>query len=310
LRHAMHEGFSFIVPTISLRSNDDLSLLESDGDTSLEYTFNRELLVSRLTAACPQMVIYDSVENATKPELEILHYPTRIGQLCVLPPNVNAWLTSHRKICDDPAGFATNFGSLLTFPASIYYLAFSVLHTLNERYNLSISPFALSSPAPYMGVHLRTSEDAIKAGWSSYEVQSKHYLSLAASRSFSTIYVASGNATSIFQFTMEAAALSPPVTIVTKEDLLSADELMELRALTWDQAALIDYVVLESAGYFAGLVESSFTWNVAMKRAATRGREGAVCGEPHETGEGIAWWDEWSEIMGVDPSEFRGKLWP
>jgi hypothetical protein len=233
----MHEGFSFIVPTISLRSNDDLSLLESDGDTSLEYTFNRELFVSRLTAACPQMVIYDNVENATKPELEILHYPTRIGQLCVLPPNVNAWLTSHRKICDDPAGFATNFGSLLTFPASIYYLAFSVLHTLNERYNLSISPFALSSPTPYMGVHLRTSEDAIKAGWSSYEVQSKHYLSLAASRSFSTIYVASGNATSIFQFTMEAAALSPPVTIVTKEDLLSADELMELRALTWDQAA-------------------------------------------------------------------------
>lgn len=109
---------------------------------------------------------------------------------------------------------------------------------------------------------------------------------------------------------MEAATLSPPITVVTKEDLVSANELKEMRALTWDQAALIDYVVLQSAGYFAGLVESSFTWNVAMRRAATRGREGAVCGEVNKTGEGIAWRDEWSEIMGVDPSEFMGKLWP
>ncbi|KAH8798657.1 hypothetical protein F5884DRAFT_639281, partial [Xylogone sp. PMI_703] len=63
LWHAMHEGWDFIIPRISLRSNDDLSLLESSGDTDLGYIFNQSLFVSRLSVVCPQMTIYDSIED-------------------------------------------------------------------------------------------------------------------------------------------------------------------------------------------------------------------------------------------------------
>ncbi|KAH8811173.1 hypothetical protein F5884DRAFT_876335 [Xylogone sp. PMI_703] len=292
LRHAMHEGWDFIIPRLSLRSGDDLSLLESNGDTELGYTFNQSLFVSRLSATCPRMIIYENIESATRPGLEIYHYETKIGQM---------------MICDDPAEFATNFGSLLTFPTSAYQLAFSAIHRLHTQYRISIHPPSPFPRADFLGLHLRTSEDAVKAGWSSYEAQSRHYLSLAKKLYFSIAYVASGNASSVSRFAEEAKGLVYPVTVVTKEDLIPA---AEMEGLTWDQAALIDYVILESASYFAGLVESSFTWNVAMGRAAARGGKRAVCGNQMNTKDGIAWRDEWSEIMGNDPSEFMGKLWP
>jgi len=204
-----------------------------------------------------------------------------------------------------------NLGSILTFPIHIYYLAFSALYTLNTRFQFSIDPSTPFSQSSFLGIHLCTSINAAMAGWTGYEEQSSHYLDLAASHVYPLVYVASENATSVVQFTAEAAALSPPVPVITKEDLLNEDQLKELRSLTWDQAALIDYIMLRSAGFFAGMVESSFTWNIAMARAATRGGKEALCRDNiWEVGSGISWQDECSEIMGADPSEFKGRMWP
>ena len=70
-----------IIPKIELRSKDDLSLLESDGDTPLEYSFNRELLIDRLNSSCPKMTIYDTVEAASLPDIQIYHFPTQLGRM-------------------------------------------------------------------------------------------------------------------------------------------------------------------------------------------------------------------------------------
>jgi hypothetical protein len=47
-----------------------------------------------------------------------------------------------------------------------------------------------------------------------------------------------------------SAALSPPVAIVKKQDLVSGSELRQLGQLTWDQVALVNSVLLQSAGCF------------------------------------------------------------
>jgi len=77
----MNSGMGFIIPTIEIPFNEDLSLLESDRHISFEYYFNRELFVSRLGAACPRMEIYDDIESATNSDIEIYHFTSRAEQL-------------------------------------------------------------------------------------------------------------------------------------------------------------------------------------------------------------------------------------
>lgn len=77
----MKEGLGFIVPSISQRNNEDLSLLESDGFTTFDYVFDRDLFISRLAAACPRMIILDSLQAAEEKGLEIFHFPATMAQL-------------------------------------------------------------------------------------------------------------------------------------------------------------------------------------------------------------------------------------
>lgn len=219
-------------------------------------------------------------------------------------------LTFSSFICEDPFDLAINLGHLLPFPPLIYRLAYTALYALSIEHQLFISPTPISSSSVYLGVHLRTATDAVAMGWSDFETQSNRYLHLATNLTVPVIYVASGNATSVALFTKEAAALSPPVMVVTKNDLLSGSDLIEMQALTWDQVALIDYVLLESSGFFAGMTESSFSWNVAIKRAAVAGVPNAVCGDDVDVGPDVVWKDRLSEIYGEDSTAFRGRIWP
>jgi hypothetical protein len=201
----------------------------------------------------------------------------------------------------------------LTYPTSIYRLAFSALHTFSIQQNLSIDPPSLFSRSSFLGVHLQASSDVSEGGWgpTSYKEQSKDYLELARRLKFPVIYVASGNSLSVFQFMVEAAASSPPIKVVAKENLLSGNNLEELRKLTWEQVELVDHVFLQSAGFFAGIQESSFSWSVAMARTKCRGGEEGVCEERGETlMEGRWWKNNWSMIIGDCPPDFKGRIWP
>jgi len=218
---------------------------------------------------------------------------------------------SNSIICQDPPAFATNVGQLLVFLPTIYRLAYTALHALSITYSLPISPSPItSSPSiTYLALHLRTSMDAVAMGWSSYESQSHRYLSLASSLPYMHIYIASGNATSVALFSASAAKLSPPRVVISKESLLAGPDLQEMQSLTWDQLALIDYVMLEHAAFFAGVAESSFSWNVAAKRRALAAGAVGFC-ERMEVPAELVWKDEWSLIYGMDDTTFGGKIWP
>jgi hypothetical protein len=183
-------------------------------------------------------------------------------------------------------------------------------------------------PNNFLGVHLRTSIDATAAGWANFTIQSKRYLKLAEEQKVSMIYVASGNNEDVEKF----AKLALPRIVVTKRDLLNMTELAELDELSWDQQAEVDWLIIERASFFAGIVQSSFSWNVALGRGKIVGKD--VCGDiswndrmkalqqedievkklgdTYDDPMGIALQDEWNEILGryVGAREMEFGIWP
>lgn len=192
----------------------------------------------------------------------------------------------------DPPSFVRSLSSILLSPAPIRSLAASALYNLvsDQPRNTAVAvpshapPFAL----PFLGIHLRAEIDAEKHGFTNYTVQAEYFLSRlqsdlisdmlaagaqtgASTEAVVPIYIASGDADQVVRFSGElTAALAqshPSVTtrILTKTDLLPPATLADL---TWDEQSLIDLLVMERAAYVLGVRDSTFSWVLALKRAA------------------------------------------
>lgn len=183
----------------------------------------------------------------------------------------------------------------------------------------------------FVGVHLRTERDVDdrELGFPSYEEQAAYFLDhLRASGAGSdgrhrVIYLATGlfpGDDDVRGFRARAAELN--ATVVTKRDVLGPAEVTLLNnRLTWDQRALVDYEVMLRAGFVLGVVESSFAWNLAMRRGNVHSAAGAeyagYLGMPEErpwtVDMGLVMWkDRYSKLCGRTPrgvSMFNG-IWP
>lgn len=128
----------------------------------------------------------------------------------------------------------------------------------------------------FVGMHLRTENDALSA-WPGFEEQSAAYLARTARLSSLSgnvtrfAYLATGNVTEAAKLA-ELAWESQRMRVLTKTEILAGegkgDLLTKLNGLSWDQQALVDFVVLLAAEceYFLGVSPSSFSMNVALKR--------------------------------------------
>lgn len=182
---------------------------------------------------------------------------------------------------------------------------------MGGRFNIPINsdPLVEITPNAFMGVHLRTSMDA-PDHWPKYQEQTDYYLALAKSKKFSVIYIASGNDTETARFAAEAAAMKPPITVISKNDLLAGEDLTALEAMTWDQQAMVDYQILLKSSYFGGMTESSFSWNIAVKRR-TQSKKG-TCGTQNKwlLPKNTVFKDEYSAILGSHSSDWEFAMWP
>ncbi|EMR82775.1 putative alternative oxidase protein [Botrytis cinerea BcDW1] len=123
-------------------------------------------------------------------------------------------------------------------------------------------------PDTFFGAHLRTEIDAMK-NWSAedwfyqrYEAQSIQYLKKLASTNLTLVYVASGNKSETARLARDAAAYN----VTTKWMLLDAKDRESLSRLSWDQQAIVDFLVMTKSSRFVGIGHSSFTWNIALQR--------------------------------------------
>lgn len=177
----------------------------------------------------------------------------------------------------DSALFVATFGRILRFNSTLLNLAATVVYALDEEYNLGIEPAMTGIPmkGKFYGAHLRTAKDAVAASFASYEEQSSAYLSSTTKNNLSLVYLASGSPPDIIRFMQTAAEKNIQVT--TKTALLEkkaqfANTLKTLQALTWDQQALIDYMVLLRSSHFGGTWASSFSYNIVFRRHVTVGK--------------------------------------
>jgi hypothetical protein len=213
-----------------------------------------------------------------------------------------------RPVCLDPTPFVRHFGALVEISSPAQNLALHALQTLSGRFSLPPPPAIGITKDGYMGVHLRTEVDAMAVGYTSFETQAFSYINEISSTALRTVYAASGNETSLELFSQLAAKLDPPAQVVTKWDLLSDKDAAVLNDMTWDQQALVDYLILEKSSKFLGVSDSSFSWGLVYARQPFS--EEGLCGKSKELEGFKQFEDNLSAIYGKFRDWHIHKLWP
>ncbi|TVY87504.1 hypothetical protein LAWI1_G008364 [Lachnellula willkommii] len=303
VRYAIEAGAtSFVVPEIISRGTT-LSTLKTDINVPFTYFFDLEHFTASLSEACPQIHIIPNRNDlwdqpstgkaillspqdlsdtlvaqtvlaspgtwssAFKTHLNTTH-PTPFSASIPILVSLETPLLQFPLSYDDTL-LVANFGRMLRFREDVRRLAATVLYAMDKQFGMGFDlDLAGVRPGLFYGAHLRTAPDAKAAGWTPYARQAENYLTHARGKELSTIYLTTGNQEDAKTFTETAANLS--ISVTTKEDLLAGKrfqrELVEMKSLTWDQRGLIDYEVLLRSSVFGGTHESSFDWNVAMRR--------------------------------------------
>lgn len=352
LRYAIEAGATGItMPTIQTRSQDRLSELFVGKKLPFAYFFDEEHFRRNLRDACPQISIYDAMDDIPGFERQEAQQqeqkgPARQPWDMITPNNFGQrggcdqrdlnrhvdrfgvrfhdWLSERQEklslppvtasspklirfnwgvqwtypVYRDGPEFVATFGGLLRFRADILELGRQTTAAMEKR--------ARGADGTFLGMHLRTENDALK-GWPSFEEQSRAYLTKATGLSPGSpkyAYLATGNATEAGRLT--SLALAEELIVLTKQDLLAGayNEGLQrsLDELSWDQQALVDFVVLLQAEYFVGVSPSSFSMNVALKRhLKTEGLYTRPWRIGMEEGDGRSWlvgkyegyWEDW-----------------
>ncbi|KAI8635461.1 hypothetical protein F5Y19DRAFT_461086 [Xylariaceae sp. FL1651] len=210
----------------------------------------------------------------------------------------------------DGPELAASFGGLLRIREDILELADGIVRAVREsaesvvveadsgRGNERAAGKKLGGT--FLGVHLRTEEDALSQ-WPTYANQSRGYLQEAEKQGFrgGVAYLASGSEKEARRFAEDAQTLMR-LNVKSKYDLVQGQELEKLKALSWDQQALVDFDVLVRSDYFVGVSPSSFSINVALKRHLRKEglytrpwKLGSSDGRSWLVGQYEKYWDDW-----------------
>jgi hypothetical protein len=307
----------------------------------MSFMFDTQHFIESLHLSCPSMPIYNSIPGIPNYEKAHNHIPLIPESIVGYVPKTGLsqpedwrstfynWLLQYQDTPDmtrptivelgrsylqypiysDGEGFALSFGGILKIRSDARGLATKTLTSLAETYSFDTDLSAPFLPNSFFGVHLRTEKDAAE-GWpapdwvySRYDTQSKLYLEQAPRSSPAVIYVASGDLNEVAKFATDAAARNMSVT--TKFDHLSGQDLEELKNLAWDQQALVDFLVMMKAADFAGIAHSSFAWNIALKRHQYAKKKDHLDGPQMLS-------DELSQMYGIPRGypEYAACLWP
>jgi hypothetical protein len=300
-RYAIEAGATGIVlPQIRTRSEKDLSNIMLD-HRGFDYFFDEKHFRQSLHAACPQFTLYNSTDDiphapvpfkaeqitprdfgkrggCDKRELNKhtgrfdkqfwAHINSTADEFKLPPPSIqtpriirfNWGVQWDWPVFRDGPEFVASYGGLLRFRQDILDLGYKTAGYMRQ--------FAArhSGSRSFAGFHLRTESDALSR-WPKFDDQSGAYLERAGAMAFKAAYLATGNKTEARKLT-NAAWEQHGMAVITKHELLQEHplDLQALEALTWDQQALIDYIVLLECDYFFGVSPSSFSMTVAGKR--------------------------------------------
>ncbi|OLN85357.1 hypothetical protein CCHL11_09857 [Colletotrichum chlorophyti] len=339
-RFAIEAGAELILPEITPRSEDDIKSVTGRPSVPLDYFFDTDHLHYVLRTYCPQMKIYGSLndlynvpEAAAAVEFNIGDTNSEWVNGSVLPEKAdwnkqfNDFLDKKSPIAErtypfrvhlkhtlwtwptakDRASVAASFGRMLRIRADARRIAASALFTLQTRFKLNLDPRTRYHPKSFVGLHLRTEEDA-QEKFPDYLTQASNYFGFLAESESEVAFLASGaTQDNITAFATRAEDFG--VKVVVKSDILDSVERQTLEAFSWDQRGLVDYEIMLRAGLVAGVSASSFAWNLALRRAYAFG-EGPTS-VPWGT-DTIPWKDEYTTLYGKHEgvAAMRATIWP
>ncbi|KAJ4409220.1 hypothetical protein N0V82_009493 [Gnomoniopsis sp. IMI 355080] len=297
---AMQTGSHIILPGYIKRTEGTLYWNEkSNGNHSFSHLFDADFIISTLGNACPQMHVFRSIEEAG--------FPSAVPELfsmmrsrtdkdantntTALRARLREWIDEKPEGYQDDARnmvtvevpFITHdmrtkprlrmaLGRLMKFNNQVRTLAATAIFNLRRSRHLeeAIDPSQQIYQEAYYGMHLRTEVD-IGGDWESYKEQATTHLAMCKKLNLSLIYVAGGNQEHIEQFAIEAQQSG--ISVISKLDLLASGEEQAVfdasafESLSWDQKGALDFEILSRSSFFSGPAGSSFTWNVALRRA-------------------------------------------
>jgi hypothetical protein len=337
VRYAIHAGAGMTLPMVIERDPADIAHIWERERVGFDLLFDVSHFVESLGVSCPQLRLFNGTSDlpSHKDVQPVPLEPEKIGGP-MTPEGLQypeqwrgyfyKWLAnntdvSHPVVIDlgrsylqypiytDPERFALDFGRILKFRADARILATTVLKNMIKRYDMHVDPWAPIWKKSFFGAHLRTESDS-QRGWpvqqyeySRYSTQARNYLEQAINSSSSLIYLASGDQKEIMTFMADARAMN--LTVTTKDDLLSGDDLTKLQSFSFDQRALVDFLVLLKSQDFAGVGHSSFAWNIALWRHVFAEQREHLKGPQLMS-------DELSQIYGTvnQYMEYAACLWP
>ncbi|KUJ15086.1 uncharacterized protein LY89DRAFT_568527, partial [Mollisia scopiformis] len=336
VRYAISAGAGLALPRVILRDPNDISHIWERETISFDYIFDETHFVESLRLSCPQLQLFDDAEEFAKqssedairllPESLMEDTPTGIAHPEGWRGKFYGWLSKERDtnsqvvvdlersylkypIYSDLEGFVLDFGKILKFRKEARELATTVLKNLVSSYDLNGKFGDEIWKGSFFGAHLRTEMDSQRGfpvqvyEYSKYSVQSHYYLEQAAASGLPVIYLASGDVGQLQHFTNDAHKFN--LTVSTKHDLVSGEDTKRLQSLTFDQQALVDYLVLMKSSEFAGVGHSSFAWNIALWRHQFAKQRDHLNGPQLMS-------DELSQIYGTVGQylEYAACLWP
>lgn len=302
IRYAIDAGASgILLPKIQRRSDTDLANIFTTGLQPFDYFFDEDHFRYAMETYCPQMTIYDEVTdipNTERKREKKEFYPKDLNidldgcdgrginrHLDMFRTKFDDWLKVQKviptveepttirfkwatffewPIFRDGPEFAATFGDLLRIRKDVQELAAKTIVEMSKFAGVEPDPKYETLNTQYLGVHLRTESDAL-GFWPNYDQQTAGYLAAAQKKGLKHAYLACGNATDGHRFAEQAHA-KIGMNMTSKTDLLKGDDLKRLTDLSWDQQALVDYLVLQKSTHFTGCSFSSFTMNIAIKR--------------------------------------------
>jgi hypothetical protein len=335
LRYAIEAGATgLVVPQISTRSEKNLADLMLD-HREFDYFFNKQHFRTALNRYCPSIQVFDNtwdIPHFREPFQAERITPREFGprggcdsrdlnrHTDLFRSRFEGWLneTALRfgrlprswkdprvirlnwgvqwdwPVYRDGPEFVATYGGLLRFREDILELGSRTVEAMQQLTRTR------NKVGRYAGFHLRTENDALRQ-WPNFERQATEYLTDASAHALQTAYLATGNGTEAAKF-KDRALSQHHMLVVTKYDLLQdrPEGLKALQSLTWDQQALVDFIVLLESDFFLGVNPSSFSINVALKRHLqadglfTRSwNVGRDDGRSRIVGNFSRYWDDW-----------------
>ncbi|TVY82011.1 hypothetical protein LSUE1_G005528 [Lachnellula suecica] len=339
VRYTIQAGAGLVIPRIVLRSPVDIAGTWNRETAELDHVFDRTHFLQSLEKSCPQLQIFTNIEEI--PDYDPAYRAGKLlpeGLVEIVPPEglvhpeewrvlFYNWLEGspdfgHKPnvvdlepsyfqypVHTDGEPFVLDFGRMLKFNSGARVLATTTIKNLLQAYDFNVDLSEVIFKKAYFGAHLRTERDS-QHGWpparyeySKYTTQSNLYLDQAISSGISIIYAASGDASQIARFSEDAKAQN--LTVTTKEDLLLGEDRERLEGMTSDQAALVDWLVLQKSSSFGGIGHSSFALNIGLWRHQFAERRDHWHGPQFMS-------DELSQIYGAvnQYPEYSFCLWP